>query len=196
MRRFLRSLSTTTMTRPPNWKARAPFPPVGNITYAQQESLPKLPVPALQSTLQKLKVSLWPLAKSEEEYNAALKKIDAFAAGAGPTLQKRLEARAAEPGREHWLEQWWDDLAYMGYRDSVCLMIAGWSRTPPLSLFIGRDQRLLLLYVDKSGLSTRLNLAFFFPQTVSPLNLPILAKRRSLERPPLPDPHSSSGKNS
>ena len=117
MRRFLRSLSI--MTRPPNWKARAPFPPVGNITYAEQASLPTLPVPALQSTLQKLKTSLKPLAKNAEEYNAALKKIDAFAAGEGPTLQRRLEARAAEPGREHWLEEWWDDIAYMGYRDSV-----------------------------------------------------------------------------
>ena len=147
MRRFLRSLSI--MTRPPNWKARAPFPPAGNVTYAEQESLPTLPVPTLQSTLQKLKVSLKPLAKSGEEYNTALKRIDAFAAGAGPTLQKRLEARAAEPGREHWLEEWWDELAYMGYRDSVSLSTAIGIRSPPLSPFIGRNQRLVLLYVDQ-----------------------------------------------
>lgn len=143
MRRFLRSLSI--MTRPPNWKAHAPFPPVGNITYAEQDSLPTLPVPALHGTLQKLKTSLKPLAKTSEEYNAALKKIDAFATGPGPTLQRRLEARAAEPGREHWLEEWWDDLAYMGYRDSVSLLTALWSRTFPLSLCIGCHQRLVLL---------------------------------------------------
>jgi len=142
MRRFLRPLST--MTRPPNWKARAPFPPVGTITYAQQDSLPTLPVPTLQSTLQKLKASLEPLAKSEDEYGATLKKIDAFALGAAPALQRRLEARSAEPGREHWLEEWWDDLAYMGYRDSVSSLTTAWSRKP-LSLFIGRDQRFVLL---------------------------------------------------
>jgi carnitine O-acetyltransferase len=135
--RFLRPLSI--MTRPPSWKACAPFPPAGNLTYAQQESLPTLPVPALQSTLQKLKASLKPLEKTEEEYNAALKKIDAFAAGAGPTLQQRLEARAAEAGREHWLEEWWDNLAYLGYRDSVSLMAPSLLRILPLSLSIGRS---------------------------------------------------------
>jgi carnitine O-acetyltransferase len=126
------------MTRPLDWKARAPFPPVGNTTYAHQDSLPTLPVPTLQGTLQKLKTSLEPLAKSEDEYHVTLKKVDAFAVGPGPALQKRLEARSAEPGREHWLEEWWDDIAYMGYRDSVSLLTAAWSKTT-LSLFIGRD---------------------------------------------------------
>lgn len=142
MGRFLRPLST--MARPLNWKAHAPFPPVGNITYAQQDSLPTLPVPTLQSTLHKLKASLEPLAKSEGEYRATLKKIDAFAVGAGPILQRRLETRSTEPGREHWLEEWWDDLAYMGYRQSVSLLTAVWSRKP-LNPTIGRGQRFVLL---------------------------------------------------
>jgi len=127
------------MTRPLNWKACAPFPPVGNITYAQQDSLPELPVPTLQRTLQKLKASLEPLAKSEEEFHATLKEIDAFAVGLGPALQKRLEARSAEAGRDHWLEEWWDDLAYMGFRDSVSLLTAIGPARPTLSLFLGRD---------------------------------------------------------
>jgi carnitine O-acetyltransferase len=135
MRRFLRPLST--MIRPLNWKARAPFPPVGNVTYAQQDALPTLPVPTLQGTLQKLRASLGPLARSEDEYRASLKKIDAFAVGAGPALQRRLETRSAEPGREHWLEEWWDDLAYMGYRQSVSSPTTTRSRKP-LSLLIGR----------------------------------------------------------
>jgi hypothetical protein len=29
--------------------------------------------------------------------------------------------------RKHWLEGWWDDIAYLGYRDSVCT-----SHTDPL----------------------------------------------------------------
>jgi carnitine O-acetyltransferase len=135
MRRFLRPLST--MIRPLHWKARAPFPPVGNVTYAQQDALPTLPVPTLQGTLQKLRASLGPLARSEDEYRASLKKIDAFAVGAGPALQRRLETRSAEPGREHWLEEWWDDLAYMGYRQSVSSPTTTRSRKP-LSLLIGR----------------------------------------------------------
>ena len=136
------------MPRPLNWKARAPFPPMGNITYAQQDSLPTLPVPTLESTLQKLKASLEPLAKSEAEYHATVKKIDAFALGAGPALQKRLEARSAEPGREHWLEEWWDDLAYMGYRQPVSLLTVVQSGQETSESLIGRHQRLVLLYVD------------------------------------------------
>ena len=68
-------------------------------------------------TLAKLKDSLRPIAWTEAEYNEVVRKVDEFGASAGPELQKRLVQRAQE--REHWLEEWWDDLGYLGYRDSV-----------------------------------------------------------------------------
>ena len=64
------------------------------------------------------------MAWSHEEYNAVERKIDEFAVGIGPELQRRLQARAHEPGRLHWLEEWWDDIAYMGYRDSVVVNVS------------------------------------------------------------------------
>ena len=85
----------------------------------QQHTLEKLPVPPLEQTLKKLKASLKPLAWSNDEYNIAEKKIEEFASGIAPELQRRLEARREEPGRDHWLEEWWDDGAYLSYRDSV-----------------------------------------------------------------------------
>jgi carnitine O-acetyltransferase len=125
----------TVMSRPLNWKASAPaLPP-------RQPSLPKLPIPDLPATLTRLKDALNPLAVSNAEYAVAVSKIDEFGRGAGNVLHNRLLERDAE--REHWLEEWWDDIAYLGYRDSVCT-----SHTPchSCSLDTGRRQCLLLLY--------------------------------------------------
>ncbi|OJT06724.1 Carnitine O-acetyltransferase, mitochondrial [Trametes pubescens] len=106
-------------TRPPQWKQLAP-PPLPGPTFAAQSSLPRLPVPALADTLAKLKDSIRPSAWSEDEYTDALKAVDQFASSEyAHELQQRLQARAEEPSRSHWLEEWWDDWAYMGFRESV-----------------------------------------------------------------------------
>jgi|SRR5882762_8550546 carnitine O-acetyltransferase len=116
-RSYLRATMSVLATRPPNWKAAAPAPLPGTTTFAHQTSLPKLPVPELPATLAHLKEALKPLAKSEAEYIAAVTKIDEFGQGSGKVLQDRLLRRDAET--KHWLEEWWDDIAYLGYRDSV-----------------------------------------------------------------------------
>lgn len=104
--------------RPANWKAAAPEPFPGTITLASQSALPKLPVPKLEDTLASLKESLKPVAWSDNEFAAAVKKIDELASGVGKELHSRLLKRAEET--PHWLEEWWDDNGYNGYRDSVC----------------------------------------------------------------------------
>ncbi|KAF9480551.1 carnitine acetyl transferase [Pholiota conissans] len=108
--------------RPIHWKASAPEPLPGTLTFAAQRSLPKLPVPKLEDTVVRLKESLKPIAWSEAEFNAVAKKIDAFAATKGPELQKRLLQRETE--HPHWLEEWWDDAGYLGYRDSVVVYVS------------------------------------------------------------------------
>ncbi|KAF5377779.1 hypothetical protein D9757_008057 [Collybiopsis confluens] len=109
-----------------HWKASAPSALPGSETFAAQSSLPKLPVPTLEDTLARLKETLKPIAWTEEEYSAAEAKIDKFGSGLGPELQNRLLKRRSET--DHWLERWWDDGAYLGYRDSV-----SYSMTSPLS---------------------------------------------------------------
>lgn len=110
------STSTITLTqRPAGWKAAAPGAPPGTQTYSSK--LPSLPVLDLQETLGRLKQSLKPIAWSDSEYASVEKKIDEFAASKGPELQKRLSKRVEETS--HWLEEWWDDAGYLGYRDSV-----------------------------------------------------------------------------
>jgi carnitine O-acetyltransferase len=113
-------MSSLSTTRPPVWKTVAPAPPQGTLTFAAQPSLPKLPVPELPDTLTRLKESLKPLAINPEEYSTAVSKIDEFGQGAGKELQQRLLNRHA--GTEHWLEEWWDNVAYLGYRDSVSML--------------------------------------------------------------------------
>ncbi|KAF5382849.1 hypothetical protein D9757_007296 [Collybiopsis confluens] len=101
------------------WKAFAPNPLPGSETFSAQSSLPKLPVPNLEDNLACLKESLKPIAWTEEEYAAVEAKIDSFGSGLGPELQNRLMKRHAET--DHWLEEWWDDEVYLGYRDSTLL---------------------------------------------------------------------------
>ena len=103
--------------RPADWKSAAPGPLPGSLTFAAQPNLPRLPVPDLEQTLVRLRESLKPIAWSDSEYSSVLRKIDTFANDQGPRLQQRLLNRASK--RPHWLEEWWDNIGYLGYRDSV-----------------------------------------------------------------------------
>lgn len=110
-------MSTLTQRRNAHWKASAPTSLPGSETFAAQSSLSKLPVPELKDTLARLKESLKPIAWNDDEYRTVVSKIDEFGAGLGPVLHDRLINRQKET--DHWLERWWDDGAYLGYRDSV-----------------------------------------------------------------------------
>ena len=133
--------------RPANWKSAAPAPPTGTTTFSAQSSLPKLPVLPLVPTLDTLKRSLVPIAHSPTEFTEAERKIDAFASGIGPELQRRLEAHAQ--GRPHWLEEWWDDGAYLSYRDSVSGPFSPEQDFAQIML-TGHDQCVILLCVVSS----------------------------------------------
>lgn len=85
-----------------------------------EDSLPKLPVPTLDATGKKYLKSLHPLL-TEQEYQHSKKAVEDFIkpGSIGETLQKRLEARAADPKHKNWLYEWWNDAAYLTYRDPV-----------------------------------------------------------------------------
>ncbi|KAJ2504620.1 Carnitine O-acetyltransferase mitochondrial [Coemansia sp. RSA 2052] len=87
--------------------------------FAQQSVLPRLPVPDLQKTLAKYCESLVPLLPADRLAHSK-RVIQEFGESAlGLELQQRLEARASDPSCANWLEEWWNDLSYMGYRDPV-----------------------------------------------------------------------------
>lgn len=130
-RPLLRKMSTLRPIRPADWKSAAPAPLPG-VTFAAQPSLLRLPVPNLRQTLDRLRESLKPIAWSDSEYSSVLRKIDTFANGQGPQLQQRLLNRSSE--RPHWLEEWWDNIGYLGYRDSVHRYILAYGSSLSISL--------------------------------------------------------------
>ncbi|RJE22477.1 carnitine [Aspergillus sclerotialis] len=89
-------------------------------TLRFEDSLPRLPVPSLEETGRRYLKSVHAVV-SEAEYERTKKAVEAFIrpGGEGQPLQERLLARAADPKIKNWLAEWWNNAAYLGYRDPV-----------------------------------------------------------------------------
>ncbi|KAF2245470.1 carnitine O-acetyltransferas-like protein [Trematosphaeria pertusa] len=85
-----------------------------------EDSLPRLPVPTLEETAKRYLKSVHPLL-SKTEYEATTKAVNDFVAPGGPgeVLQKRLVERRERPEIKNWIAEWWNEAAYMSYRDPV-----------------------------------------------------------------------------
>ena len=85
-----------------------------------QDSLPRLPVPTLEETTKRYLKSLHPLL-SQSEFEASKKAVEEFVkpGGAGHRLQEKLIARREDPKTKNWIYEWWNDAAYLTYRDPV-----------------------------------------------------------------------------
>ncbi|KAF4952363.1 hypothetical protein FGADI_6795 [Fusarium gaditjirri] len=85
-----------------------------------QDSLPKLPVPTLEETAKRYLKSLHPLL-SASEYEASKKAVEEFVrpGGVGSKLQEKLVAKREDPNTKNWIYEWWNDAAYLTYRDPV-----------------------------------------------------------------------------
>lgn len=85
-----------------------------------EESLPKLPVPTLEETSKRYLRSVQPLL-NDVEYASTKKAVEQFSkpGSIGQELQKRLIARRDDPKHKNWIYEWWNDAAYLTYRDPV-----------------------------------------------------------------------------
>lgn len=72
------------------------------LTFANQDILPKLPIPDLESTCQKYLDALKPLQSSREQSDTAA-AVQEFLKGEGPELQARLQKYAT--GKTSYIEQ-------------------------------------------------------------------------------------------
>lgn len=89
-----------------------------------QPTLPTLPVPSLDSTCAKYLESVKPLL-TNDAFSKTQSIVDNFLASPqAAQLQKRLQDRAAQPGMLNWLADWWNEAAYMGYRDPVVVFVS------------------------------------------------------------------------
>ncbi|KAG5951993.1 hypothetical protein E4U53_001843 [Claviceps sorghi] len=85
-----------------------------------QNSLPRLPVPTLEETATRYLKSLHPIL-SESEYANSKAVVREFVrpGGVGNKLQQKLIARREDPQIKNWIYDWWNDAAYLAYRDPV-----------------------------------------------------------------------------
>ncbi|KAF1811617.1 acyltransferase ChoActase/COT/CPT [Eremomyces bilateralis CBS 781.70] len=85
-----------------------------------EDSLPRLPVPTLDETAKRYLKSVRPLI-SKSEFQSTQKAVEEFVrpGGQGEALQSRLVARRDDPNVRNWIAEWWDNSAYLGYRDPV-----------------------------------------------------------------------------
>ena len=88
--------------------------------YALQSEVPRLPVPKLSATIDLFLESSEPhVTPVEFETTKAAAAEFIKPGGIGHILQQRLEERAAAKKDTSWLQEWWNDLGYLGYRDPV-----------------------------------------------------------------------------
>lgn len=85
-----------------------------------QDSLPRLPVPTLEETAKRYLKSLHPLL-SDAEFEHSKKAVADFIkpGGVGSKLQEKLVAKREDPNTKNWIYDWWNDAAYLSYRDPV-----------------------------------------------------------------------------
>ncbi|TIB38486.1 hypothetical protein E3P86_01598 [Wallemia ichthyophaga] len=104
--------------RPAIWKSLAPY--ISN----HHLKLPALPVPSLENTADQVLNSIKPLTNDVNQFTHLEGKLHRFLANEGPALQQRLISRSQDPEHVNWLEMYWDDAAYMSYRDSVVVNVS------------------------------------------------------------------------
>ncbi|KAI1210643.1 choline/Carnitine O-acyltransferase [Annulohypoxylon truncatum] len=92
-------------------------PKAGGITFASQDSLPKLPIPELEHTCKKYLAALKPLQGPREHAETKL-AVQEFLKKDGPELQKKLQEYAA--GKTSYIEQFWYD-SYLNFDNPVVL---------------------------------------------------------------------------
>ncbi|BFZ20522.1 hypothetical protein BsWGS_23563 [Bradybaena similaris] len=90
-------------------------------TFSVQYSLPKLPVPPLEQTLNKYLDTCRPLLNNEQ-YQRTQEIVARFRQKEGPTLHKLLEQRAQN--KVNWLSDWWKDWAYLDVRVPVVINVS------------------------------------------------------------------------
>ncbi|PVV01744.1 hypothetical protein BB560_003827 [Smittium megazygosporum] len=97
-----------------------------NLDYLENNSeLPKLPVPPMEESLERLLKTVKPLV-SEEEYKECEQKAKDLmdpSKTIGRTLHERLVERSKDPNIISWVEEWWNDVAYFQNRQSICFHV-------------------------------------------------------------------------
>ena len=139
-------------------------------TFVNQALLPRLPVPPLQATCDKLLCALLPLCRTAAERERAAELVRELREMA-PRAQALLEARAAAV--PNWLEQWWERYAYFSGRGSIA-PIEGMTMTEdPLGRALTQTQRAATLLAAIAAFKEGLDLGTVPPDRATKANTPL-----------------------
>lgn len=118
-----------------------------------ETSLPKLPVPSLAETAAKYLKSVRPLL-SPQDFATTESAVKEFvkSGGIGEKLQSKLLQRAQDPQCKNWLAEWWDDAAYLEYRDPVVMFVS--------YFYCHKDDRHRRLAAQRAAALTKATLSF------------------------------------
>lgn len=89
----------------------------------KQKSLPRLPVPPLQQTMDKYLNAIRPLV-NDDQFEQTRKLVEEFKkpGGIGEKLQEKLVERSKT--EDNWLAKWWDNGAYFDVRMPVTVNVS------------------------------------------------------------------------
>jgi hypothetical protein len=98
--------------------------------HEAEHTLPPLPLPDIQATLHKFVTSCRPLA-TQQEMDALERDCEHFARAHAPQLQAWLEAKQRE--NVSWLEDMWEQLAYLSWSEPLPVNSNYASPFPPIT---------------------------------------------------------------
>ena len=98
--------------------------------HEAEHALPPLPVPDIHATLHKFVASCRPLA-TQKEMDALERDCEHFARAHAPQLQAWLEAKQRE--NVNWLEDMWEQLAYLAWAEPLPVNSNYASPFPPVT---------------------------------------------------------------
>lgn len=110
-------------------------------TLSKQSSLPRLPVPSLESSIQRYLVAVKPHLNNEEFENTKKLALDFIKKdGPGEKLQRLLVEKSKST--DNWLAQWWLDKIYLEPRYSVMINVSP-GKVYPKESYRTLDEQLL-----------------------------------------------------
>ncbi|CAI4047744.1 hypothetical protein SKDZ_13G0940 [Saccharomyces kudriavzevii ZP591] len=99
-------------------------------TFAKQQDLPALPVPELDSTLNKYLQTIRPFCNDVETLERQRLLCKDFSEHMGPVLQNQLKEYARD--KRNWMSKFWDDQSYLQYNDPIVPYVSYFYSHKPL----------------------------------------------------------------
>ena len=97
---------------------------IGGPLYQHQADLPRLPVPQVETTLERFLPTAMPLARTHEEEASLQAAVDSFPTQAAALQERLLQRRQDTLKNSSWLQQWWNQLGYLQVRDPVVINVS------------------------------------------------------------------------